>query len=259
MTAIPKIKTAIIDDDEGFLSSLKDHLSFFPEIELQGFATKYKQACKVLENDQLDLVFLDVEMPVKSGFELLHETRMAGNTNFKVVFYTAYDKYLINALRESAFDYLLKPIKHDELTRVVERFKYQNMQPQKAVVQAIDSRLSEIISLPTSTGIRFVDKNSIVLFECSSESLFEKKGWKAILTDRTTLKLRTSTSANDILNFMGNSKFMRINPNSILNISFLSAIEFATRKCELLPPFNDFKIIASRSNMSEIREKFDVL
>jgi len=259
MTSNPKIRTAIIDDDEGFLSSLKDHLSFFPEIELQGFATKYKQACKVLENNQLDLVFLDIEMPVKNGFELLHETRMAGNTNFKVVFYTAYDKYLINALRESAFDYLLKPVKHDELTLVVERFRYQNMQPQKTVDSVVNTRLLEIVSLPTSTGIRFVDKNSIVLFECTSDSLFEKKGWKAILTDRTSMKLRTSTSANDILNFMGNSKFMRLNPNSIVNVNFLSAIEFATRKCQLLPPFNDFKIIVSRSNMSEIRERFDVL
>jgi two-component system LytT family response regulator len=254
-----KIRTAIIDDDEGFLSSLKDHLSFFPEIEIQGFATKYKQACKVLENDQLDLVFLDVEMPVKSGFELLHETRMAGNTNFKVVFYTAFDKYLINALRESAFDYLLKPIRHDELTRVVERFKNQNKLILQVGLQAGYSGLSEIISLPTSTGIRFIDKNSIVLFECSSENIFEKKCWKALLTDRIQLKLRTSTSANDILNFMGTSKFMRINPYSIINVNFLSAIEFATRKCELLPPFNDIKIIASRSNMTEIRERFDVL
>lgn len=259
MTANPKIKTAIIDDDEGFLFSLKEHLSFFPEIELLGFATKYKQACKVLENGQLDLVFLDVEMPVKNGFELLHETRMAGNTNFKVVFYTAYDKYLINALRESAFDYLLKPIKHDELTKVVERFLHQNKSPEKIELPFKYSGLSEIVSLPTSTGIRFMDKNNIVLFECSGDSLFEKKGWKAILTDRTILKLRTSTSANDILSFMGTSKFIRINPNSIINAGFLSVIEFSTRTCQLLPPFNDLKIIASRSNMSEIRERFDVL
>lgn len=258
MTANPKIKTAIIDDDEGFLSSLKDHLSFFPEIELQGIATKYKQACKVLENNQLDLVFLDVEMPVKNGFELLHETRLAGNTNFKVVFYTSYDRYLINALRESAFDYLLKPIKHNELTKVVERFKSQNKKPEKLIQYTGLSGLSEIISLPTATGIRFLDKNNILYFQCTCPSILEKKGWQAILTDRTQIKLRTSTSAKDILEFVG-IKFMRINPSCILNINFLSAIEFSTRECQLLPPFNDITIIASRTNMTEIREKFDVL
>jgi two-component system LytT family response regulator len=253
-----KINAAIIDDDEGFLFSLKDHLSFFPEIELKGFATKYKQARKVLEDNQLDLVFLDVEMPVKNGFELLQEIRSCGNANFKVVFYTAYDKYLIHALRENAFDYILKPVKHDELTTVIERFKSQNKAPQKLAVPAFAFGLSEIISLPTATGIRFLDKNSILSFECSSDSIFDKKSWKATLTDRTQIKLRTSTSAKDILEFMG-AKFMRINPSCIVNISFLAAIEFSTRTCQLLPPFNDITIIASRSNMSEIRDKFDVL
>lgn len=253
-----KIKTAIIDDDEGFLFSLKEHLSFFPEVELKGLASKYKQARKVLENEDLDLVFLDVEMPVRNGFELLQETRLAGNTNFKVVFYTAYDKYLIHALRENAFDYILKPVKHDELTAIIERFKSQNNDQQKLALPVFALGLAEIISLPTATGIRFLDKNSILFFECSSESIFDKKSWKAVLTDRSQIKLRTSTSAKDILEFM-DSKFMRINPSCIVNISFLSAIEFSTRTCQLLPPFNDITIIASRSNMSEIREKFDVL
>lgn len=253
-----KIKTAIIDDDEGFLFSLKEHLSFFPEIELKGLASKYKQAQKVLENEDLDLVFLDVEMPVRNGFELLQETRLAGNTNFKVVFYTAYDKYLIHALRENAFDYILKPVKHDELTAIIERFKSQNNSHQKLALPAFALGLTEIVSLPTATGIRFLDKNNILYFQCTCPSIFEKKGWQAVLTDRTQIKLRTSTSAKDILEFMG-LRFMRINPSYILNVNFLSAIEFSTRACQLLPPFNDITIIASRSNMTEIREKFDVL
>jgi two-component system LytT family response regulator len=259
MTVNPKIKTAIIDDDEGFLFSLKEHLSFFPEIELQGFATKYKQACKVLENNQLDLVFLDIEMPVKNGFELLQETRLAGNTNFKVVFYTAYDKYLINALRESAFDYLLKPIKQNELTKIVERFKSQNKKPEKLIQSIALSGLSEIISLPTATGIRFLDKNSIIYFQCICPTPFEKKCWQAILTDCTRIKLRFNTSAKDILDFVGSLKFMKINPACIVNINFLATFEFTTRECQLLPPFNDITFVASKSNMAEIRDRFDVL
>jgi two-component system LytT family response regulator len=141
----------------------------------------------------------------------------------------------------------------------VERYKKQNERPPIISLPNAHFGLSEIISLPTSTGIRFIDKNSILLFECNCDNLFEKKCWKAILTDRIQLKLRTSTSANDILSFMGSSKFMRINPSCIVNINFLAAIEFSTRTCQLLPPFNDIQIIASRSNMSEIRERFDVL
>lgn len=254
-----KINTAIIDDEEGFLFSLKEHLTLFPEIELQGFATKYRQACKVLENDQLDLVFLDVEMPVKNGFELLNEIRLAGNTNFKVVFYTSYDKYLIQALRESAFDYLLKPVKHEELAKVIERCKVQLSLPEKKVLPVNSPMLTEIVSLPAPTGIRFMDKNCILFFECANATIFEKKCWKAVLTDRTQIKLRTNTSAKDILDFVGSTKFIRISPSCIVNIGYLSTIEYASREFRLLPPFNDIKLIASRSNMTEIRQRFDVL
>lgn len=254
-----KISAAIIDDDEGFLFSLKDHLSFFPEVEILGVASKYQQARKILSNDKLDLVFLDVEMPVKNGFELLQETRHYGNTNYKVIFYTAYDKYLIHALRESAFDYLLKPVKHDELKQVVERYKIQAKTTEKFVVPSSFPGLSEIISIPTLTGIRFVDKNSILYFQCNCPTAFEKKCWQVVLTDRTQIKLRTSTSAKDILDFVGTSKFLRLNPACIVNLNFLATIEFSTRECQLLPPFNDITFVASKSNMTEIREKFDVL
>jgi two-component system LytT family response regulator len=254
-----KIKTAIIDDEETYLFSLIEHLSLYPEIELQAFASKYKQAKKVLENNQLDLVFMDIEMPSKNGFELLNETRLAGNSNFKVVFYTAYDKYLMQALRESAFDYLIKPVKPEELKLVIERYKTQhNLQPKLVTTHSL-SQLSEIISLPTPTGIRFLEKNSIVYFECTSDSIFDKKCWQAVLYDQSTLKLRTNTVAKEIIDFVGPAKFMRINPTFIVNINYLSTIEFSTRICQLLPPFNKLNIVVSRSNMAEIREKFDVL
>jgi len=253
------IKVAIIDDDEGFLFSLKEYLSFFPEIDLLGFASNYKQAKKILENNQIDLVFLDIEMPIRNGFELLQESKLAGNNNFKVVFYTAYDKYIIQALHESALDYLLKPIKLEELKKVIERFKLQKAITPQTIVPYGFNCISEIISLPTSTGIRFLDKNSILLFECTSESIFGKKRWKAILSDRTQIMLRTTISANDILDFVGKSKFIRINPACIVNVNFLSAIEYSTRACQLIPPFNDITIIASKSNMAEIRKNFDLL
>lgn len=254
-----KISTAIIDDEEEFLFSLKEHLSLFPEIELQGFASNYKQARKILENQNLELVFMDIEMPSKNGFELLNETRNAGNTNFKVVFYTAYDKYLMNALRELAFDYLLKPVKSEELKSVIERFKNQTHKPKNQLSFHNLNALSEIISLPTPTGIRFLEKNSIVYFECTSESIFDKKCWQAVLYDQSTLKLRTNTVAKEIIDFVGPAKFMRINPTFIVNINYFSTIEFSTRICQLLPPFNKLNIVVSRSNMAEIREKFDVL
>jgi len=260
MTAIcNKIRTAIIDDDEEFSFSLKEHLSFFPEIEIVGCASKYKQARNILLNERLDLIFLDIEMPGKNGFELLHEIRQTGKDDFSVIFHTAYDKYVIQALREYAFDYILKPVKPEELKNAIDRFKQQRKAPCNPIVTSVTRNLSEITSLPTTTGIRFIDKNSILLFQWSSGIGSDKKSWNTVLTDRSEIKLCTSTSAKDILDFIGEGVFIQINPSLILNINFLAAIEFSSRTCQLFPPFSDIILIASRSNMTEIREKFDVL
>jgi two-component system, LytTR family, response regulator len=254
-----KINTVIIDDEEDFIFSLKEHLSFYTEIEICGCATKYKQAKSLMKNDKIDLVFLDIEMPVKNGFEILQEARSEGNANFSVIFYTAYDKYAIQALRESALDYILKPLIPEELKNAIERFKEQRNSLQKPALAPEKNNGTEIISLPAPTGIKFLDKNNILLFQCISKNVCEKKSWTALLTDRSQIKLCTGTSAQDIIDFAGATKFIRINQSFIVNVNYLCNIEYKTRECHLLPPFDDIAIIASRANMSEIKEKFDLL
>jgi two-component system LytT family response regulator len=254
-----KIKTLIIDDDEESLFTLQEHLSFFPEIELEGSASKYRNIKNLFKKDRIDLLFLDVEMPVKNGFELLHEIRGENKSNFRVIFYTAYDQYVIRALRESALDYILKPVTREDLKNAIERFKSQRKLSPTIDIPHSKYSLSEIISLPAPTGIKFLDKNDILLFQCVGTKFFEKKYWISILTDRSQIKLRTGTSAKDILGFVGTSKFMRLNQSFIVNINYLSDIEYKTRECHLVPPFDDITIIASRANVTEIRENFDLL
>ena len=72
-----KIRTIIIDDNKEFLDSLKDNLELIPEIELVGWATRYFQAKKIIQEKKPELVFLDVEMPNKNGFELLNEIHLS--------------------------------------------------------------------------------------------------------------------------------------------------------------------------------------
>ena len=73
---------------------------------------------------QPDLVFLDVELPDMSGFDLLDDIRDDILPNLRVVFYTVYDKYILDALRASAFDYLLKPYLIEELEALYRTFSY---------------------------------------------------------------------------------------------------------------------------------------
>jgi len=259
MNGSDKIQTAIIDDDEEFVFALKEHLGFFPEIQLQGTATKYNQAKNLLLKENLDLVFMDIEMPVKSGFELLEEARKNRTQMFTVVFYTAFDKYLIQALRESVFDYILKPVKPEDLKNVIDRYKLRRKSEQPANFTPSSQGITEIISLPTPIGLRFMDKNNIILLQCTREQLHAKPGWKAILTDMSEVKLRIGTTAKEILELMGKRKFIQINQSAILNLNYLGSIEFKTRDCQLIPPFNGVRLLASRTHLYDLRNKYDTL
>jgi two-component system LytT family response regulator len=259
MNGSDKIQTAIIDDDEEFVFALKEHLGFFPEIQLQGTATKYNQAKNLIMKESLDLVFLDIEMPVKTGFDLLEEARKSRKQMFSVVFYTAFDKYLIQGLRESALDYILKPVKPEDLKNVVERYKARRKSDQPSSSAPMNQGVAEIISLPTPIGLRFMDKNNVILLQCTREQVNDKPGWKALLTDMTEVKLRMGTNAKEILELMGKRKFIQINQSAILNLNYLGSIEFKTRDCQLIPPFNGIRLIASRTHLYDLRNKYDTL
>ncbi len=259
MNGLDKIQTAIIDDDEEFIFALKEHLGFFPEIQLQGCASKYNQSKNLLMKEDLELVFMDIEMPVKNGFELLEEARKSRKQMFSVVFYTAFDKYLLQGLREAAFDYILKPVKTEDLKGVIDRFKSKRRTEQPVNYLPLPQGVTEIISLPTPIGLRFMDKNNIILLQCTRDHESEKPGWKAILTDMSEVKLRSGTTAKEILGLMGITRFIQINQSAILNLNYLGSIEFKTRECQLIPPFNGIKLLASRTHLYELRSKYDTL
>ena len=102
-------KVIVVDDDEMAAEALAFELEKKPEFSLDGIARNARQGKKLIAAVRPDLLFLDVEMPEMTGMELLRDIRDSIIWNMKVVFYTAYDKYMIEAIRESAFDYLLKP------------------------------------------------------------------------------------------------------------------------------------------------------
>ncbi|PTN10640.1 LytTR family DNA-binding domain-containing protein [Mangrovibacterium marinum] len=256
-----KIRTAIIDDREDNLNVLKDFLSFLPNIDFVGGASRYPKSKKLLLDEKPDLVFLDIEMPGRNGFELLHEVREQGCTDLSVVFYTAYDQYMMQALRESAFDYLLKPFTMDELKAVVDRYvkeqEKKKTQKQLAVVNT-PKGMPEMIALPTSTGIHFVDKNSIVMFQCEKDGPKEKPNWVVLENGQQRNKLRQGVTARDILSIVGTECFVLINQSTIVNLGFLATIEFKTRNCLLVPPYDWLELSVSRSQLSELRSRFDV-
>jgi len=261
MKTPPKIKTVLVDDNAEFLASLVDHLSAFPEIEVCGTATQFHQAKELLIKENPDLVFLDVVMPHKNGFELLDEVRQAG-VEFRTIFYTAYDQYMIQALRESAIDYILKPIHPEELKSAIDRFKYLT-QSESTILSSMKHSpaicIPEILAIPTLLGIQFVDANRILMFRSTKASLLDKPSWEVVLIDNTLIRLAGGVSAEKISKLIASFRFIQINQSCILNLIYVSIVEYKTRHCILLPPFEKIPLTVSRAYLNKLKEKFDVL
>jgi len=117
-----KIKCLVIDDDLFIHDLMEDKLSrHFPEMELLTMASSGKEGLEKIKAHQPDLVFLDVEMSDMTGFEMLAKLE---EIRFQTIFVTTYSHYAIEAIRFNALDYLVKPIKLNELKQAIKR--YQN-------------------------------------------------------------------------------------------------------------------------------------
>ncbi len=117
------IKTVIVDDEDPSRKALSNYLrEFCPNIQVVAECGSAKTAFKAINEKQPQLVFLDIEMPKGSGFDLL---RMFDTINFKVIFITAFSNYAVQAFRVSATDFLLKPVKITELIEAVKKVQFE--------------------------------------------------------------------------------------------------------------------------------------
>src|SRR5215212_2601992 len=113
------MKAIIIDDERLARTELRKLLQDFPEIEIVDEASNADEGIQKIENHNPDLVFLDIQMPGKTGFDMLSELDHAP----QVIFTTAYDEYALKAFEVNALDYLLKPVEPRRLADAVEKLR----------------------------------------------------------------------------------------------------------------------------------------
>lgn len=114
-----KIRTALVDDESGSREVLLSLLEkYFPQVEVVGQAANVEQAFDMIHTQKPQLVFLDIQMPKASGFDLLKKFE---EVPFEVVFVTSFDSYAINAIKFSALDYLLKPVEVQDLEETINK------------------------------------------------------------------------------------------------------------------------------------------
>ncbi|RMA58646.1 LytR/AlgR family response regulator transcription factor [Ulvibacter antarcticus] len=164
-------KTAILVDDEfTALKGLQQKVEqIFPEITIVGAFQKPKEALKVIKQKNPDILFLDIQMPGMTGFELLSEL---DDLHFQVIFVTAYNEYALKAFKHSAVDYILKPVDNDELIHAVSKaLEVINLKQQSESNAKLVHILSETftdtnkIIVPTGKGLSFIPQQEVFHIE----------------------------------------------------------------------------------------------
>lgn len=211
------IKTIIVDDEENARLILSNFIAeYCPSVEIIGEAGDVKTALKLINKNDVDLVFLDIEMPNENGFALFE---YFNKPTFETVFCTAYSEYAIKAFEVSATDYLLKPISIIKLREAIDKVADKRLNKSNTAnsVAALQENLSgkEIKKIGVLIGdsIVFLDLNDIFYFEAegSYTTIHHKNG-----SDLTVKKIK---HFEDLLS--ADKRFFRIHRSYLINISHI--------------------------------------
>lgn len=254
-----KYKVAIIDDERTAIDALQRELKAYGEFEIGGVAGNAAKGKKMIMELRPDLLFLDVELPDMLGLNLLSEIRDDILWDMKVVFYTSYDKYLLQALRESAFDFLLKPFESDELKIIIDRYRKSvpasdTPSSPTAFAASVGALMPQhdMFMVSTVTGFKLLRLEEIGFFEY----LKDKRQWQVVLFNQTRLNLKRATKAEDIIRY--SLAFVQISQSAIINVNYLAMID--GKCCQLYPPFHEKSdLVISRNFLKELQERFYVL
>lgn len=206
------ITALIIDDEPGARKTLRDLLAVHvPEIQLLDEASNVAEGIAMINRYSPQLVFLDVQMPDGTGFDLLSNLP---EINFKTIFVSAFDSFAINAFRYSAIDYLLKPVDATELIRSVEKLKSSDEQPNQKIKVLLGNRKGiEKIALPSVEELFFVKPDEII--RCQSDNNYTRFFLK---TGQNILVCRTLKDYEELLEPLG---FFRIHKSDLINLQYL--------------------------------------
>ncbi len=254
MTTPPgkRLTVFVVDDNAKAAETLAADLNTMSTIKEVHTYSSYNEATLPILEHQPDVLFLDVEMPGMTGLDFLEAIYSKISFSFKVVFYTGYANYMLDAIRHSAFDFLLKPYKRSELAAIVERL-VQNDGPNKGLKAFENDGLPRKIAMQTVSELLLVKQEETLLFNYASE----QRSWRIRLTDGSVHPLKKSVTAEDILRL--SSSFARVSNTCIINLTYLTAIENNTQQCRFSPPFNDIDVKASRRYFSKLKERFEML
>lgn len=212
-----KLRAILVDDELNSLQNLQQKLEgFCPDVAIVAVTQKPEEGILLIRQHQPDVVFLDIEMPRMSGFRMLEQL---GDYDFDIIFTTAYNHYSIDAIRISAFDYLVKPIGIEELQHAVERLSKSLHRQTKEKIDILkkslnDSRSQEDkIAISTSEGIEFIPIKNIIHIESKSNYS------KIFLIDNKSMMV--TKILKDFEEMLLPYNFYRVHNSHLINLTYI--------------------------------------
>lgn len=236
-----EISVLIVDDEPEARDLLNMLLANVAHVKVAGEAENADEAFRLVAGNEPDLIFLDIQMPGKNGFELVDKLRAHGYTT-GYIFVTAYDEYAIQAVRSSAFDYLLKPVNPDELAQAVARFR--RIRQETRLEEITDELLTHLgkrlrLKLNTRKGFILIDSREIVC--CLADGNYTE----IILANGRMETI--SSNLGKIVEELKGGGYFRISRSAMINLQYLICVDHKAGTCRLQgASVIDLKVARSR-------------
>jgi two-component system LytT family response regulator len=248
----------IIDDEKNIREALSILLSqYCPEIRICGLASSASEGRHLLENNQVDFIFLDISMPKEDGFAFLRS--IPGN-KYGVIFATAYQEHALRALKANAVDYLMKPVNPLELQEAVQKAIYyhelrrSHSEIQDVYTQSLNNLHEHLqsknnpvtkLTIPDKLGFRLVNVAELIYLQADDNyTLLYLTGDRKIMATRTL---------GEFEKILEGPEFCRIHKSTIINLNFLGGYSsFQGNFAELK---DGTRLDISRRKLPEFRER----
>ncbi len=228
--------TLIIDDERLAREEVRRALEHYPEFTIIGEANNVEVAKVLVEKEQPDLIFLDIHMPGKSGFDLLEEL----GTVPEVVFTTAYDQYAVQAFEVNALDYLVKPLREERFAKTIEKVKLEFKKQEE----------KQKVPLASHQKIFIKDGEKVYFIALAEVSLIESMDNYARLyfgDEKPMIK----RSLNQLEKRLDPAIFFRANRSQIINTEYIKEIQpYFNNKLRLVLTTGEIVDLSSRQSVS---------
>ncbi|MBO6607863.1 LytTR family DNA-binding domain-containing protein [Psychroserpens sp.] len=242
-----KLKSIIVEDEETSRKILRNYLTkYCPNVSILGEASNVEEALVLIRNTELDLVFLDVEMPYGNAFDLLDKV---GDIDFETVFVTAYDHYAIDALNAHASYYLMKPISIDELIKAVDyvtEIKTKEEALQDQVLTPKTNNVNGKITIPQQDGFEVIETANIMY--CKADDNYTE-----IYLNNNKKKL-VSKTLKYFEDALSESGFARVHKSYLVNVNEVT--KYVKGKGGSVVLSNGKQIMVSASKKSNLLSYF---